>query len=194
MLDISSPKLPAEVVAIEPDAERRFDEATPEDPGAGNPAFAQSMDATAWAKEWCRIARKIEEESEETGGKVIDEGWMIGWFSNAIMRGWDTGRRELQAEIDAQPPAAPSVVEPLDRILRLDVGDGDIVVMEGMDGMRPDQLGRMGESLQVFVRSQTGKQIVVLPVAKGTRMAVLNPNPTPPKEETNGRKTRTPRS
>lgn len=37
-------------------------------------------DAATWATEWCRIAREIEGRGES----VIDEGWMIGWFANAM--------------------------------------------------------------------------------------------------------------
>lgn len=37
-------------------------------------------DVALWAREWCRIAREIEGRGES----VIDEGWMIGWFANAM--------------------------------------------------------------------------------------------------------------
>lgn len=33
-------------------------------------------DATKWAAAFCQHAERI--------GHVIDEGWMIGWFANAI--------------------------------------------------------------------------------------------------------------
>jgi hypothetical protein len=33
-------------------------------------------DAAKWAAEFCKIARDL--------GHDIDEGWMIGWFANAI--------------------------------------------------------------------------------------------------------------
>jgi hypothetical protein len=39
-----------------------------------------TTDAQVWAQEWCRIAREI----QVSGGEVIDEGWMIGWFANAM--------------------------------------------------------------------------------------------------------------
>lgn len=45
----------------------------------------QTMDAAIWAKEFCRIADNL-------GHKNIDEGWMVGWFANAIMVGYDRGR------------------------------------------------------------------------------------------------------
>lgn len=40
-----------------------------------------SFDARDWAKAFCKIAR--------TKGLEIDEGWMVSWFANALMRGYD---------------------------------------------------------------------------------------------------------
>lgn len=40
-----------------------------------------TTDAKVWAQEWCAAAREIEANES---GQVIDEGWMIGWFANAI--------------------------------------------------------------------------------------------------------------
>jgi diacylglycerol kinase family enzyme len=51
-----------------------------------------TTDARAWAQEWCRIAREI----SARGDDLIDEGWMIGWFANAIEMGRDAGRRAAQ--------------------------------------------------------------------------------------------------
>jgi hypothetical protein len=44
---------------------------------------------THWAEEWVRIAREITKANDDR--EVIDEGWMIGWFANAIMVGYDAG-------------------------------------------------------------------------------------------------------
>lgn len=41
-----------------------------------------SFDARDWAKAFCDIAAI-------NGHPGIDEGWMIGWFANALMRGFD---------------------------------------------------------------------------------------------------------
>lgn len=51
----------------------------------------QTTDAAVWAEEWCRIARDI--EASDDGRQVIDEGWMIGWFANAIETGRSAGER-----------------------------------------------------------------------------------------------------
>lgn len=40
-----------------------------------------SFDAVDWARAFCKIAK--------TKGHVIDEGWMVTWFANALMRGYD---------------------------------------------------------------------------------------------------------
>lgn len=48
----------------------------------GEPDLLATTDATVWATQWCRIARQI--EAADDGRKVIDEGWMVGWFANAM--------------------------------------------------------------------------------------------------------------
>lgn len=40
-----------------------------------------SFDARDWAESFCAIAKKQ--------GHDIDEGWMVAWFANALMRGFD---------------------------------------------------------------------------------------------------------
>jgi hypothetical protein len=55
-----------------------------------------TTDARVWAQEWCRIAREIVAADDER--ELIDEGWMIGWFANAIMVGWDEHARRYPSE------------------------------------------------------------------------------------------------
>lgn len=54
----------------------------------------QSMgtDARKWAHEFNRIAQDL-------GTPEMDEGWLIGWFANAIEAGREAGRHEYTAEI-----------------------------------------------------------------------------------------------
>ena len=40
-----------------------------------------SFDARDWAKAFCKIS--------SFNGMQIDEDWMITWFANALMRGYD---------------------------------------------------------------------------------------------------------
>ncbi len=56
----------------------------------------ETDDARVWAREWCRIARDLigykggsEIDEALIEDKLLDEGWMIGWFANAI----ETGKR-----------------------------------------------------------------------------------------------------
>lgn len=49
----------------------------------------ETTDAQVWAREWCAVARELEARGES----VIDEGWMIGWFANAIENAKDHERR-----------------------------------------------------------------------------------------------------
>src|SRR6202453_3980265 len=51
-----------------------------------SPAMHDTMDAAIWAKEFKRIC--------DEKGLFCDEGWMLGWFANAIMVGWDFAKRE----------------------------------------------------------------------------------------------------
>jgi hypothetical protein len=53
-----------------------------------------TTDAQVWAQEWCRIAREIEADPER--GPVIDEGWMIGWFANAMCVAEDRVAKQLR--------------------------------------------------------------------------------------------------
>jgi len=46
------------------------------------------VDASLWAEAWCLTAREILEDGISD---LVDEGWMIGWFANAIMAGFDEG-------------------------------------------------------------------------------------------------------
>ena len=53
-------------------------------------------DAVVWAEEWCRIAREIEADPEQ--GPVVDEGWMVGWFANAMVTAETHARKRLEAK------------------------------------------------------------------------------------------------
>lgn len=46
----------------------------------------QSFDAQDWAREFVKAAK-------ENPLLSTDEGAMIGWFANALMRGYDEGAR-----------------------------------------------------------------------------------------------------
>lgn len=52
----------------------------------------QSFDARDWAKEFCDIY-------ERNNGTRPDEGWMIGWFANALMRGYDEHRWKMEPRL-----------------------------------------------------------------------------------------------
>ena len=48
-----------------------------------------SFDAKDWAEAFCRTAKER--------GHDIDEEWMITWFANALMRGYDEANMRAQA-------------------------------------------------------------------------------------------------
>jgi hypothetical protein len=49
-------------------------------------------DAMVWAEEWCKIAREIQAVENakisinmgEDSNVLINAGWMVGWFANAM--------------------------------------------------------------------------------------------------------------
>ena len=51
----------------------------------------QSIDARDWAREFNRIL-------VSKGNQPYDEGWLIGWFANAIMAGMDEQARRTRLE------------------------------------------------------------------------------------------------
>lgn len=51
--------------------------------------FARQTDAMAWAKEFVKRVK-------ENPSIATDEGCMIGWFSNAIMAGYDEARQKYE--------------------------------------------------------------------------------------------------
>lgn len=53
---------------------------------AGAMLQACGDDASKWAAAFCQYAKKL-------GHEGIDEGWMIGWFANAIEHGADVKRQ-----------------------------------------------------------------------------------------------------
>lgn len=55
-------------------------------------------DAMVWAEEWCKIARQI--EAADDGRKVIDEGWMVTWFANAMQTAIDHYKRRAEQVAD----------------------------------------------------------------------------------------------
>lgn len=48
-----------------------------------------SFDARDWAAAFCKIAKQH--------GQDIDEEWMVTWFANALMRGYDQRASEVAA-------------------------------------------------------------------------------------------------
>ena len=54
-----------------------------------------SFDARDWAEAFCKIAREK--------GHDLDEEWMVTWFANALMRGYDEhARRTTKHARDAK--------------------------------------------------------------------------------------------
>jgi hypothetical protein len=52
-----------------------------------------SFDAQDWAEAFNETAMRL-------GYSHMDEGWLIGWFANALMRGFDEGIRQAAVELE----------------------------------------------------------------------------------------------
>jgi hypothetical protein len=60
-----------------------------------------SFDARDWAEEFCKIATKL--GYKDTEGKPIDQEWMVTWFANALMRGYDEGLKAAAEALEGKP-------------------------------------------------------------------------------------------
>jgi hypothetical protein len=52
---------------------------------SGEMVNACGSDATKWAEAFAQHAKSI----ADRGGDILDRGWLIGWFANAIVRAQD---------------------------------------------------------------------------------------------------------
>lgn len=75
-------------------------EHTPSSEAPHHPACTQSFDARDWARDFNATAKSL-------GYCDMDEGWLIGWFANAIMRGFDESERRRDAEHEQAAQDAP---------------------------------------------------------------------------------------
>lgn len=64
-----------------------------------------SFDARDWAEAFCKVANAQGFKDEH--GNPIDEGWMIGWFANALMRGFDEREARIPQRYDADGNRIP---------------------------------------------------------------------------------------
>ena len=62
---------------------------TPNSEAPHHPACTRSFDARDWARDFRETAKSL-------GYCDMDEGWLIGWFANAIMRGFDEAEQHRE--------------------------------------------------------------------------------------------------
>lgn len=86
-----------------------------------------SFDARDWAAAFCKIATGLGYKDAE--GKSIDEGWMVTWFANSLMRGYDE-----------HASRQPALLKALDEISAMDP-----------KGIRADDLGRAARIAAVAI-------------------------------------------
>jgi photosystem II stability/assembly factor-like uncharacterized protein len=63
--------------------------------GHDGKTIPETTDAQVWAQEFVTISdRLIQFDSQKPEDMLKDEGWMIGWFANAIEAGRAAGRNQ----------------------------------------------------------------------------------------------------
>jgi hypothetical protein len=62
---------------------------------AGDLLQRLGVDGKLWAEEFSATATGL-------GYPEMDDGWLLGWFCNAIMAGYDEARRRYDPELKAQ--------------------------------------------------------------------------------------------
>lgn len=104
-------------------------EGCPAQPPAADPAAPQtsgemsgktssplgSFDARVWAKEFMRCNNGLSGPFVSSHVRV-DEETMVGWFANALMRGYDEHRWKMEREAADKRPEPPSVEDRLARL------------------------------------------------------------------------------
>jgi lipopolysaccharide biosynthesis regulator YciM len=117
--------------------ESKVQPASPEAVGQVERLLA-TTDAMVWAEEWCASATKIVAE----GRSLIDPGWMVTWFANAI----ETARSAERDRIVEQIAGHPVTID-MSRILEasepsiIDV-TRELVERSARDGFKPKPKGR----------------------------------------------------
>jgi DNA-binding NtrC family response regulator len=68
-----------------------------------------TMDAQVWVREFRTKALELRARGED----ILEESWLIAWFSNAIMTGHDEGQRRLQRSLfgTAEEPKTVQEIE-----------------------------------------------------------------------------------
>lgn len=111
---------------------QELEAAAPSDPPENaapqaSPSVASETTRTFDARTW---AKSFNETLVKLGHQPHDEGWLIGWFANAIMCGYDEAHR--QASADTPRGAAESAVAALDNpYLQMAAGNHAIGVFKG---------------------------------------------------------------
>jgi hypothetical protein len=115
-----------------------------------------SFDAVDWAKAFCKIATNLGYRDAE--GQPVDEGWMVGWFANALMRGYDEYAKR-------QARATPTPTEAREKIARIVYPDGFC------REPNPDESKLMREARRQAAFAKADAILALLPDAAAIRAA-----------------------
>ena len=88
-----------------------------------------SFDARDWAKEFCRIATELG-YAKGVKAEPIDEGWMVTWFANALMRGYDERSSKQPRTSDIREAVARGWCTPANSNKEIDSDLAEAIVQE----------------------------------------------------------------
>lgn len=88
----------------------------------------QTIDAKLWADEFMATKQRL-------GDAEFDHAMMLGWFANAIMRGYDEGKRLGAADAQATIAALQARVQELEQWVQ-DQSTANLETMRHMDEMQ----------------------------------------------------------
>lgn len=71
-----------------------------EDPGETFGYLLDTCDAMEWSKAWCETAASVMLR-EGTPAALLDPGWMVAWFANAIETAKNIERTRLERMIES---------------------------------------------------------------------------------------------
>lgn len=62
--------------------------------------YPSNEDVDSWTDDAQKWAKAFNETAVKLGYSEMDEGWLIGWFANAIERSYELRRRKVEANLE----------------------------------------------------------------------------------------------
>ena len=112
----------------------------------------QTIDAKLWADEFMATKQRL-------GDAEFDHAMMLGWFANAIMRGYDEGKRLGAADAQATIEALQARVRELEEWVQ-DQSTANLETMRHMDEMQSRAMDAESQLAQRTTERDTARRRV----------------------------------